>query len=126
VRRAAIEAISKYRGGEKPRADYHRIAAHTGKYKPSRRRRPKALDPRLLRAERRRDPLAPSIRGRVSGTDAAERDRWRAPAFRPPPESSGRKTLDQAVDRPRSFMYGTSDWFEHGLDVRMVATSVEC
>ena len=33
VRWAAIEAISKYRGGEKLRADYHRIAAHAGKYK---------------------------------------------------------------------------------------------
>ena len=33
VRWAAIEAISKYRGGPKLRADYHRIAAHTGKYK---------------------------------------------------------------------------------------------
>jgi transposase len=33
VRWAAIEAISKYRGGEKLRADYFRIAAHAGKYK---------------------------------------------------------------------------------------------
>jgi transposase len=33
VRWAAIEAISKYRGGEKLRADYHRIADHAGKFK---------------------------------------------------------------------------------------------
>jgi transposase len=33
VRWAAIEAISKYRGGPKLRADYHRIAARRGKFK---------------------------------------------------------------------------------------------
>ena len=33
VRWAANEAISKYRGGDKLRADYHRIAEHAGKYK---------------------------------------------------------------------------------------------
>jgi len=33
VRWAAIEAISKYRGGEKLRDDYFRIADHAGKYK---------------------------------------------------------------------------------------------
>ena len=34
VRWAAVEAISKNRGGEKPRADYHRIAERRGKFKP--------------------------------------------------------------------------------------------
>src|SRR5256885_11185253 len=33
VRWAAIEAISKYRGGPTLRADYHRIAARRGKFK---------------------------------------------------------------------------------------------
>ena len=33
VRWAAIEAISKYRGGPRLRADYHRIAARRGKFK---------------------------------------------------------------------------------------------
>jgi transposase len=33
VRWAAIEAVSKYRGGAKLRADYHRIAARRGKFK---------------------------------------------------------------------------------------------
>ncbi len=33
VRWAAIEAISKYRGGEKRRADYLRIAEHAGRFK---------------------------------------------------------------------------------------------
>ena len=33
VRWAAIEAVSKYRGGEKLRADYFRIAEHAGKFK---------------------------------------------------------------------------------------------
>ena len=33
VRWAAIEAVSKYRGGEKLRADYFRIAEHSGKFK---------------------------------------------------------------------------------------------
>jgi len=33
VRWAAIEAISKYRGGEKLRADYQRIADRRGKFK---------------------------------------------------------------------------------------------
>ena len=33
VRWAAIEAVSKYRGGEKLRADYCRIAEHSGKFK---------------------------------------------------------------------------------------------
>ena len=33
VRWAAIEAISKYRGGDKLRADYHRIVARAGKFK---------------------------------------------------------------------------------------------
>jgi hypothetical protein len=33
VRWAAIEAISKYRGGEKLRADYLRIAEHAGRFK---------------------------------------------------------------------------------------------
>ena len=33
VRWAAIEAISKYRGGAKLRADYHRLAERRGKYK---------------------------------------------------------------------------------------------
>ena len=33
VRWAAIEAVTKYRGGPKLRADYHRIAARRGKFK---------------------------------------------------------------------------------------------
>ena len=33
MRWAAIEAISKYRGGPKLRADYHRIADRRGKFK---------------------------------------------------------------------------------------------
>ena len=33
VRWAAIEAVSKYRGGEKLRADYFRIKDHAGKFK---------------------------------------------------------------------------------------------
>ena len=33
MRWAAIEAISKYRGGEKLRADYPRIAEHAGRFK---------------------------------------------------------------------------------------------
>jgi transposase len=33
VRWAAIEAVSKYRGGEKLRADYFQIREHAGKFK---------------------------------------------------------------------------------------------
>jgi hypothetical protein len=33
VRWAAIEAVTKYRGGEKLRADYLRIAEHAGRFK---------------------------------------------------------------------------------------------
>ena len=82
---AAIEAISKYRGGPKLRADYHRIADSTGEVQGSGGRGPQAVDLGVLRPAGRRDPL-PRGRGRVSGNPSglveARPSPWSPPRWR--------------------------------------------
>jgi transposase len=67
VRWAAVEAISKYRGGEKltRRLSPHRGAAR--QVQSPHRGGPQAVDPGVLRPTRRRDPRPRQGQGRVSG-----------------------------------------------------------
>ena len=79
VRWAAIEAVGNYRakGNEKLRGDYKRIAEHAGKYKARGRRRPQALDPRLLCEARRGGPMPPDRRLSLGhGPMRARRTPW--------------------------------------------------
>ena len=71
VRWAAIEAVTKQRGGPKLRALYLRIADHAGKFK-ARVAVARKLMTLVYWAPRRRDPLSRGPRGRVSGTDRRE------------------------------------------------------
>ena len=68
VRWAAIEAVSKYRGGEKLKADYFRIAEHAGKFK-ARVAVARKLLTLVYYGLRDGEIRSSSPRGRVSGMD---------------------------------------------------------